>query len=79
MTPYKGHTLFELNCDTNEIVKAKFEEVNANIKGAVRKKVIIKPNCLYISCLNEKSARKKFAKYMFENALSKIHDQFNNK
>ena len=61
ITPYKGHTLFEIDCSTGEIKEAEYEEVNASYQtGAARKKIIIKPNCLYISCLNKKSAKKKF-------------------
>src|SRR5690349_9258703 len=65
-TPFKGHTLFEINCTTNEIYPAKFEETTAEITGKVHRKIIINENCLYISCLNKKSAFKKYIKWLSE-------------
>ncbi len=73
IVPYKGHTLFEINCTTGDITEAeykldavKYENV---VKGDLQKirKVITKENCLYISCLNKKTAKKKFIKYLIAN------------
>jgi hypothetical protein len=64
---HKGHTMFEINCQTGEIIPAKFQEVNATLDGGVKKKLLCNKDCLYVPCLNIKNARKKFAKYIFEN------------
>ena len=73
ITPYKGHTLFEIDCNTGEITVAEYEEVNASfIACGVRKKIIIKPNRLYISCLNKKSAKKKFINWLIEKQIQNI-------
>jgi|GEM_PF-2617850 len=67
--PHKGHTLFEINPVTGKCVPAVFESIDttfplnkaaAKIKIGVRKKVIAKPDCLYISALNKKNALIKF-------------------
>ena len=66
--PHKGHSLFEINLETEDIKIAEFTEIKAEIKKLddktheIRKKVIIKPNCIYISALNIQNAAKKFAK-----------------
>lgn len=58
VTQHKGHTMFEINCTTGEIIPAKYEEINANIvTGKVSRKIIVNKNCLYISCLNKKNSR----------------------
>lgn len=76
ITPFKGHTLFEINCSTGEVKEAKYEEVNASfVNGAVKRKVIINDNCLYISCLNKKSALKKYSKWIFERTMQNIQEQ----
>ena len=73
LTPYKGHTLFEINCTTGEIVEPEYEveaiDFIAAAKGniAKRRKVIIKENCLYVSCLNKTNARKKYLDWVFKN------------
>jgi len=68
--PKKGHTLFEINTETGAISKAEFEEVNveltklgkeANLK-TIKKKVLIKKYCTYISALNIRNACIKFEK-----------------
>lgn len=72
--PFKGHTLFEINCATGEIVEPEYKveaiKYESAISGSIRKSrsVIVKENCLYISCLNKKSARKKFLKYLMSNS-----------
>lgn len=64
---HKGHTMFEINCSTGEIAPVKFESTNANfVSGAVKRKITIKPNCLYVPCLNLRNAQKKFAKFILE-------------
>lgn len=73
IVPYKGHTLFEINCTTGEINVATYEEITANFTtGGVRKKVIIQPNCLYISCLNKKSAAKKYLNWLIQKRYEKF-------
>lgn len=64
--PFKGHTFFEIDCMTGKIEKAKFEETTADLDGATHKKVLIHENCVYISCLNKKSALKKYTKWLHE-------------
>lgn len=69
IVPHKGHTLFEINCITGDIVVAEFDSVSATFKGGVKKKLIVKPNCLYISCLNKKNAKKKFADWLMSRTI----------
>lgn len=66
--PQKGHTLFEVNRLTKQVVKAEYEDVKeidylATKKGPFRqittKKVIVRDNCIYISALNIKNCFKK--------------------
>ena len=71
--PHKGHTLFEINCSTGEITPAKYEQIDGLFSGdGVRKKVFIKENCLYISCLNKKSALKKYTAWIADRLMSKF-------
>lgn len=70
--PHKGHTLFEINCSTGNITAANFEEIDGLFSGGVRKKVIVKENCLYISCLNKKSALKKYTAWIADRLMSNI-------
>ncbi len=71
--PYKGHTLFEINCSTGDIKEAEYKldavKYDNAVNGSIQKvrKVITKENCLYISCLNKKTAKKKFIKYLIDN------------
>ncbi len=70
ITPFKGHTLFEINCSTGEIIPATYEEISVGFKSAAaKKKVLTKENCLYISCLNIKSAKKKYFKWLIEKTM----------
>ena len=58
----KGHKVFELNLDTQEIQEAEFhveKVVDLNDALRERRKIIIKKNCLYIQALNEKNALRK--------------------
>lgn len=66
VTQFKGHTMFEINCTTGKIIPAVYEEITASITGEVKKKILTKENCLYISCLNKKSASKKFLKWLMQ-------------
>lgn len=60
--PHSGHTLFEINAVSGDIAPAEFEVstavYSANSKGLVRRKIVIKANCVYISALNKKNAIK---------------------
>ena len=59
----RGLTLFEYNCETKVILKAKFtEEYWNHITKTGKRKVVVNPNCVYRQFLNEKSARKGFSK-----------------
>ena len=69
MTSYKGHTVFEINCTTGTIEPAIYDEKNVDLKGNVRKKIITKPNCLYISCLNKKAAARKYLDWAAKNLV----------
>lgn len=62
LKPCKGHTLYELDLRTMLIVEAVFESINAGLNGAVRKKIVVRDNCLYASALNKQNADKKFHK-----------------
>jgi len=64
--PQKGHTLFEVNKVTMQVVKAEFEEVKdapfeikKRLAPITTKKVIMRENCIYISALNIKNCFKK--------------------
>ena len=70
IVPKKGHTLFQINLETGDVTKAEFTSVDMELSKLsenvtsqeVKKKVITKPNCIYISALNIQNAAKKFAK-----------------
>ncbi len=65
---HKGHTMFEVNFTTGSIVPAKYEEVTVSFEtGAAKRKILCNDNCIYVPCLNIKSAKKKVAKYIIEN------------
>lgn len=58
---YPGHTIWELNLRTQEIVPAEFsEEVIDFETGAPKKRIISKPKYWYCSALNKKTAFKRF-------------------
>jgi hypothetical protein len=65
--PHRGHTLFEVNTRTGMIAPVQFEQVDADFRSfaegreRVHKKVIEKPDCIYISALNKKNVVKKLA------------------
>jgi hypothetical protein len=66
--PHKGHTLYEFNIDTKELVEATFEKTDVeyvaviNKHNIARRKVIMQPGCIYVSSLNKKNAMKKLNK-----------------
>lgn len=69
--PFRGHTMFEINCTTTEINPVQYEETSAQLNGVIRKKIIIHDNCVYISCLNKKSALKKYIKWLHQKLTQK--------
>lgn len=68
--PHKGHILYEFDKSTYKLVKAKYNQTNANFcdilksNKPIKKEVIIKENCFYISSLNVKNASKKIHKQL---------------
>jgi len=66
--PHKGHTLYEFNVETRELVEATFEKTDVSYidvqkgKNIARRKVIMKAKCIYVSSLNRKNAMKKLNK-----------------
>lgn len=79
INPCKGHRLYEIDMQTGDVKEAEFASVDMelsklseNVRSqAVRKKVITKPNCIYISALNIKNAAKNFFKKAREGGLIK--------
>lgn len=77
--PHKGHTLWQINLETGETTAAEYVQVDMELTKlgdspnlqTVRKKVITKENCIYISALNIQNAAKKFAKKAKEGGLLK--------
>jgi hypothetical protein len=67
---HKGHTLFEIDLTNYTIKEAEYEKVDVHLKRIgdaanykeVKRKIIQKPNCIYISALNKNNALKKFQK-----------------
>lgn len=73
ITPHKGHTLFEIDCSNGEIKPAKYESIDGLFNGnGCRKRVLVKENCLYVSCLNKKSAYKKYAAWIADRVALNI-------
>lgn len=68
--PHENHTVFEIDLNTMKISRAEFEKMDYVFNPKWTKhsrpqkngKIIRKPNCVYVSALNEKSAWKKFNK-----------------
>jgi hypothetical protein len=64
--PHRGHSLFEINLETGTIEPAECTKtdyvVNKDSSGSTNKKVVMKPDCVYISALNKDNALKKLAK-----------------
>lgn len=63
--PHPGHIMFELNKETGEIAPAVFESLPISYEKAIKndlsnnKKIVMNPNCIYVSALNIKNALKK--------------------
>lgn len=66
--PHPGHTLFEYSIKENTIRKASFSESNIDFtaaeKGQIarKRKVMMKPDCVYVSALNHKNATRHLCK-----------------
>ena len=69
--PHQNHTLFELNLKTRKIELAKFTADDIEFRGGEvperKKKVVVNEDCLYVSALNIKNAKLKFAKMIDAN------------
>lgn len=68
----RGHKVFSMNTKTLVISEAKMvakKEINWQDaeKGVVRSEVVIEPDCIYLSALNHKNARRKFFKLIIAN------------
>jgi hypothetical protein len=59
-----GHKIWEINLVTNECKEAEYDkDINVDFQTKNTVKVLVeKENCIYIPCLNEENARKKFDK-----------------
>jgi hypothetical protein len=57
--PIKGLTLYEVDIENKTINPIVFDTVSVSEKGTLRKKLTLKPNHLYLECLNIRNARKK--------------------
>lgn len=70
LIPENGHTLYEFDKTNFELRKATFKQKNAVFKFIqdagpdLRKEVVIKENCFYVSSLNVKNAVKKIHKQL---------------
>ena len=66
--PHRGHTLFEVNMATGEILEAEFEKQDVHYHEVInnhnisKKKVITKEGYFYVSALNKKNVLKKLNK-----------------
>lgn len=77
--PKKNHTLFEINPKERTILKAvfdeapaiKFEDAMKGLKSA-SKKITKKPDCIYVSALNQQNAlkilKRDYGILLFDNA-----------
>lgn len=68
LRPHAGHTLFEINHATQEVKQAEYltQDVDfmdaANKNISLKKKLLVKEGCEYVSALNMKNAIKKYNK-----------------
>lgn len=63
LNPHRGQYVWEMNLDTRVIEMAQFKEASFDVEAnTVRKKLIVKENCLYAVAINAKNADKKFFK-----------------
>tara|TARA_R110002051_G_scaffold322875_1_gene414762 strand:+ start:1778 stop:2089 length:312 start_codon:yes stop_codon:yes gene_type:complete len=66
--PHKGHTLYEYNVETKELVEATYTKTDVSYidiqkgKNIARRRVDMKGGCVYVSALNKKNAVKKLLK-----------------
>ncbi len=62
--PHQGHKCWQYNRDTEELTLAEFQtealDFNAAAKGqvALKRKILVKENCIYVTALNRKNALK---------------------
>lgn len=71
VTPQRGHRMFEYDIETKALIDAVFEQQdivwNPNVDQVTpRRKIVMKPNCLYVSALNKKNAIKHLKKRGYE-------------
>jgi hypothetical protein len=59
--PHKGHTLYKLDLETEEVSLAKYSS-DYNVDQTIPKKVIVEEGYYYVSALNKENALKKFRK-----------------
>lgn len=63
MLSHPGHTCFQYDTSTGEVTPAVFETTSENLAtGKIRKKLLTKQGCLYVTALNKSNAQKKFNK-----------------
>lgn len=66
--PSPGHTCYEMNLVTGKLQPAEYQTTDIDFEAAVnndfsvRKKILCKPDCVYVSALNEFNAQKKIFK-----------------
>lgn len=58
----RGLTLYECNLSTRVVQPAEYEEIYDMQNKCYRKKVIVRPGCLYLQSLNFKNAIRRFDK-----------------
>ncbi len=64
MRPHYGHKCWQYNRDTQELSLAEFEsqaidfKAAANGEVALKRKIVVKDNCIYVTALNKKNALK---------------------
>lgn len=83
---HRGHIMYEIDCSSGEVSEAEYAEERAVIVPHINiitkqqtgidthfvKDIITKENCLYVSALNIKSAKKKYFKWLIESKAQKI-------
>lgn len=65
LKPYPGQKIYELDLSTLKVVEASFESVeivHTKLGDGVKKKLVVKDNCLYEVAINYENAKKKFIK-----------------
>lgn len=61
---HKGHTLWEINLIQGKVEPATFKEEKVLLDGSIKKMVVAKEGCIYVSALNKKTATKKAIKQL---------------